>query len=292
MDSNNPVEERLSKMDGMLQKEDEYLIRHDYLRGLESPTEYGLPLDAEARGTIASWCSNVMNICQYQKDTAFMAVNYLDRYVASTHGRRALLDRRQYQLASLACIYLAVKLHESQPLTPKLISNLSNGDRGPEDIELMELEVLKALKWRLHPPTAMLFVNIHLNLIHSDEIDCVTRAVLLELSEVQIEASLSEYAFVSEKQSKVGLAALLNAADSLCEHGSLRAGLECIIHQCTYLIPSDLSTLRIQLYECMASAEEPSSLLPALRKPAVKETSFADDPSSVSFATSPRTVLS
>jgi hypothetical protein len=283
-------EECVAAVKAVLRQEQSYHVP-DYLRQCPSSSELGLPLDANARSTIVRWCLRVIKICQYKHDIAAIAIDYLDRYVATHQGQEALLDRRHYQLASLTCVYCAIKLHgDRPPLGPTVIAKLSNGEISHNDVENMELKLLHALEWRMNPPTAMSFVRSHLDLVHEDEVDVFTREAILDLSQLQVNESLLRYDFVSEKRSRLGLAALLNAADSLCDDGSISTGLEDIIHQCTSITPEDLAALRFQLYECISSTKVSLSSLPILRKPSDQDSWFSKT-SEVTFADSPRAVM-
>lgn len=98
---------------------------------------------------------------------------------------RRLLDSRTYQLGAMTSLYLAIKLcvtyeddqeHEGcfesfhcmssqhQPNRKKAFrlqsfAELSRGQFVPQDICDMEQSLLTAVRWRVHPPTPMLFVT-------------------------------------------------------------------------------------------------------------------------------------
>lgn len=284
-------ESEATTIKAMLKQEESGYIVRDYLHDLPSYTSLGQPVDARARSTIADWCVKIMDVCQYQRETAEIAVSYLDRFMASPDGYSVLLDRSQFQLAALACVYSAVKVHEEQALGPELVAKLSNGERTSREIEAMELRVLQAVQWRVNPPTAMAFVRNHIDLIPDDDLDGLTRQALLDLTQYQIDMSLLDYEFVMKKASLVGLAALLNAADSISDAGSLSAHVGSLIFSCTGIRPSAFDILRNQLYEMISTKEtsdSPSSL-PTLRKPVTGLAAFTRKASSC-FASSPRTV--
>lgn len=265
------MEECVATVGAMLRQEERYRTR-DFLRERPSCTTLSAAaLDADARSAIACWSIRVMKACHYQSDTAMIAIDYLDRFVATDEGRGALLDRRQYQVASLSCVYCAIKLHENRRLEAAVVAKLSNGEISDIEITNMEINILHALEWRMNPPTAMLFVRSILDeSVLGDEINSLGRQALLDVSELQVVASLPRYEFVAEKRSMVGLAALLNAAESVCDDGSLVGLLENVIHHCTKLTHDDLVAVRIQLYECIASKEVSASSLPTLRKPSYR----------------------
>ena len=98
---------------------------------------------------------------------------------------RRLLDSRSYQLAAMTSLYLAIKLritcedddygedgyfvssynsggsYHQRKLTFRLQSfaELSRGQFVSQDIVEMEKALLATVRWRVHPPTPMLFVS-------------------------------------------------------------------------------------------------------------------------------------
>jgi len=256
-------------IEAMLQQESSGYLVPDFLATLPASTPLGEPLDIFARQKIAEWCLTIMEVCGYHSETAEIAINYLDRFASSGKGRAILLDRKEYQLAALTAVYTAAKVHEQQALTPRMIAKLSNGERTAVDIERMELRMLQAIQWRMHPPTSSAFVRHYLDLIPNDIVDSNTRKVILELSQIQINSSLSYYEFCTEKASQVAFAALLNAVESVDPHGKLFDFFSSSIAICNGIESKSMILLRERLYEKIASKGTSSHVpkLPTLRKP-------------------------
>jgi len=256
-------------IEAMLQQERSGYLVPDFLATLPASTPLGEPVDIFARQKIAEWCLTIMEVCGYQSETAEIAISYLDRFVSSRNGRAILLDRKEYQLAALTAVYTAAKVHEQQALTPAVISRLSNGERTARDIERMELRMLQAIQWRMNPPTSSAFVRHHLDLIPDDILDYNDRRVIFELSKIQINSSLSDYEFCTEKSSQVAFAALLNAVESVYPNGQLLSFFESSKAICNSFENESMITLREMLYEKIASKESTrcAPKLPPLRKP-------------------------
>jgi len=195
-------------------------------------------------------------------------------------------------LAALASVYSAVKINEQQVLGSGFIARLSNGERTSIEIEKMELRLLQALEWRANPPTPMSFVQHHLALIPRNELDTLTRQALIDVAQYQLDATISSYEFALEKASMVGLAALLNAADSISDDGSLFDRIESLIFQVTRTQAKSLLTLRKKLYELISSKESSTSLssLPTLRNPSAASLTSYMKTGRTYFPLSPRTV--
>ena len=68
-------------------------------------------------------------------------------------ARKVLQDRKEYQLATMTALYVAVKLHEPKLFDISLLTQLSRGSYIEQDFKQMEMNVLSSLSWRLNGPT-------------------------------------------------------------------------------------------------------------------------------------------
>jgi hypothetical protein len=203
-----------------------------------------------------------MNICHYTSDTAAeIAISCLDRFVSTNDGYEALLDRQQFQLAALAAVYTAVKVHEQQALTPALVAKLSNGAFATEDIEEMERRMLQALKWKINPPTTMDFVRNFLSCIPDDVLDSNSRRVVLELSQYQVGRSVIQYDLCTIKASSVAFASLLNSIESIFKDGMMGSYIESLIAHYANIDSYSIQGLRDRLYEAISDHPEAKMLL-------------------------------
>ena len=120
--------------------------------------------------------------------------------------------RRMYQLVSMTALYTAVKITEFQILDPRLLSSISKGNYSEEDIEKTESSMLRALQWRVNPPTATSFLRHLIALLPVGEsVDAETRNKIFENATHQVEASVLEYELMTTRPSVVAYAALLNS---------------------------------------------------------------------------------
>lgn len=207
-----------STLRAMLEQEESSYRVDDYFQDLpsHSPGEL-LPVDADARQKIAKWCMNITEACRCSNEIAAVIMSCLDRFVSTENGKMILLDRCQYQLAALTALYSSVKMHCPLALAPATIAKLSRGEYEEKDIESMERRMLDALKWRVNPPTAMDFVRIYLDLsIVWEGLDLRKREDILELVCNQINFSILNFEISTSKASDVAIAALLNAAKTIC----------------------------------------------------------------------------
>ena len=100
------------------------------------------------RPKIMAWFDQLGDSFQLKAETLAMATNYLDRYLS-----RRSCGNVSFQLASIASIFLASKIEETRPFRTSDFVTLSDGLFTASDLRLMELELLRTLKWHLNPPT-------------------------------------------------------------------------------------------------------------------------------------------
>ena len=174
-----------------------------------------LDIDRECRKKMVTWSYQVIDFCKFNRETVEIAMSYLDRFLCTTTGFHALQDRSVYQLAAMASLYTAVKIHEPEAMDPTLVSNLSRGTYTPNEIEEMELILIQSLQWRLNPPTTLSFVREFLKLTSMEAIDESTRMVVYELCKFQSEFATSNHDFIEVKTSEKAYYCFINALECL-----------------------------------------------------------------------------
>ena len=242
------------------QEESGYLIA-DYFSMPRSVQIVGQPADVECRAAMATWTVQIVDHCSFKRETAAISISFLDRFLSSSDGQQNVItDRHQFQLAAMACLYTAVKIHEKEAVTPELIAQLSNGAHCKEDVEAMEMRILSALQWRVNPPTASAFVHQFVSLLSTIIPDPGFRATAIDLAHFQVELAVCDYAMVTRRASWIALCALLNAAESLLDNERY-AHVEAVLCQASGVqdmiceVPHmslELQQLRIRLYEAIA----------------------------------------
>ncbi|XP_052197473.1 cyclin-D1-1-like [Diospyros lotus] len=111
-----------------------------------------------ARRDVVNWMLKVHSYYNFRHQTAYLSVNYLDRFLCS----RALPGGKRWawQLLAVACLSLAAKMEETnvpllvnlQVLAPKFVFK-------PRTVQRMELLVMASLRWRLRVITPFDFVD-------------------------------------------------------------------------------------------------------------------------------------
>lgn len=208
------MEEIVEMIQVMRQKEETDYATRDWLTETNL-NPFCLDVDRACRSKMCAWSYQVVDFCNFQRETVEMSLNYLDRYLLTAVGARALRNRSIFQLAAMTSLYTAVKIHEPEAMDPKLVSSLSRGAYTPGEVEDMEKEILNAIQWRVNPPTALSFVRLFLNLVPSEAMDEDMRANIYDIARFQTEIAAKEYEFMLIKPSITGYCSFINALDSL-----------------------------------------------------------------------------
>ena len=271
-DNNDNTEETLHRVKAMCQQEAHGYKTCDFLHqddttSPSSPPQCGPlnamllqdPIDVDCRTKMAAWCYQVVDFCKFNRETVAIAMNLLDRFVASPLAQAALTDRKTYQLAAMTALYTAVKIHEPEAMDPKLVSTLSRGTYLPHEVEAMEAQLLTALTWRVNPPTAMAFVRHYLDLIPSSHVlsDPFVRATLYDLTKFQTELAVAEYDFLQVPPSVVAFCSLMNSLESVgCVDTTT---LESIATHLAQAIDLQGDVTEIQMWLYQAVVQEPAA---------------------------------
>merc|ERR1719410_1004236 len=151
----------------MRKQEECFYKKSDYLGQLNFSlnTLYGKPIDEDCRSKMATWCFQVVEFCNFSRETARLAMSYLDQFLGTKEGGLVLYDRKDFQLAAMVSLELAVKIHEPKELDMSLLSELSKGSYSILELTKMEKKILSALNYRMCPPTASSFANYLLELL-------------------------------------------------------------------------------------------------------------------------------
>jgi Cyclin, N-terminal domain/Cyclin, C-terminal domain len=197
----------------------DYLSHHCEL--VDSGTNGPLHLTIEQdRSKMVGWQYQVADFCSFNRETVAIATSYFDRFLSKDTAAEALSNTDLFQLAAMTCFYTAAKIHEPESFEPWMLSKMSRGLYTAEQVEKMELVILKAIGWRMNPPTALSFVREFLDILPESYISEEKRAAVYDLCKFQTELCVRIYEFVP---STIAMAALMNSLESLgMDHSSLR----------------------------------------------------------------------
>jgi hypothetical protein len=208
----NEIPDRLAIM--LYQEENEYQV-FDYLRANEALRKKATkPVDEDCRVKMSEWCYQVVDFCKFRRETVGIGMSYLDRYLCSDKGKKALGDRKEYQLVAMTCLYIAIKLHEPLEMETSLLADLSRGCYTEMEFANMERKILEAVEWRVSGPTPLAFV-LHFLAFLPDTLTAGVEEAIWDYARYQTELAIGDHSFVKLKPSVVGMAALLNAMEGM-----------------------------------------------------------------------------
>jgi hypothetical protein len=221
-------------------------LHSDLLLSLKTNLQFekANPIDANCRMKMIQWAFEVIDFVHYQRETVFIATNFLDRYFSSSDplAQRALMDRKDYQLASISALYLAIKLNEQTDIDSSVFAALSRGSYSVEAILRKERHILKVLNWRLCCPSSPSFLCQFMNLLPSSvRYYPWLMNKIEELSNFQLDLSLSDYYFSTRNPSLIAIASLLNAMQYHGEHFNRRK-------ECTLFKKSIVNAVQIDCH--------------------------------------------
>ncbi|OQU89444.1 hypothetical protein SORBI_3002G190700 [Sorghum bicolor] len=148
-------EESAASIAELIGGEAQYSPRPDYPDRLRSRS-----IDPAARAESVAWILKVQEYYGFLPLTAYLAVNYMDRFL-SLHRLPQEEDGWAMQLLAVTCLSLAAKMEET--LVPSLldlqVEGTSRYDFDPGTVGRMELIVLTALNWRLRSVTPFTFID-------------------------------------------------------------------------------------------------------------------------------------
>lgn len=153
-----------------MRSQETHSVCHNYLTTL---------VDATTRVAMTEWCFCVCDSLDISREAVGIAMSILDRYISSGKGSKALQTKQKYQLAVITSFFMAVKIHEHVQLGIELLIKLCRGYYTEKEICATELDILKALEWRVYTSSVspMAYVRYFLELIPMSKgiADIITR---------------------------------------------------------------------------------------------------------------------
>lgn len=239
--SQEEVQERLRVM--RLQEDSKYLC-YDYLatpprsrnNGVDTIDHFprdcdcsigSSAIDEECRTKMAQWCFQVIDYIKFRRETVSIAMNYLDRFLCCgcPRAEKVMNSRREYQLASMTTLFMAIKLNEPIVVDIHLMAELSKGVYKESDFLSMESDILFGLNWYVNGPTAYSFAVHLLTLLQhkQDQIQSMGTGSspsinineLLQLAAYKIELAVGEHKLMTQKPSVIATASIWSCLEDL-----------------------------------------------------------------------------
>jgi hypothetical protein len=256
------IDDCVHEIRSMRRREPDYKVRDYFDCTLLPSTQAQRVVDENCRFQMCEWCYQIIDHCGFDKETASIAMNILDRFLECTPW--ALMDMSAFQLAAITALYTSIKIHESQAIAVESMVVLSRDAYTEEQIEAMERMMLEATKWLLNPPTATAFGWRMARMISSMDEMRFPFATLLELANVQLEAAVRDFGVGTMTQSLVAIGAIMNGLESLGMTSEIEQQ-QTLSNLCSVLEITDtgmdyMNAVRNRLYENLSgSTPSPSA---------------------------------
>ena len=131
-----------------------------YLRSIErgSPINQHPP---HVRRMLVDWLREVQEDWQISTDTLFLAVNLVDRYLATKQGAATSLNN--LQLVGVTALLVACKVEEVSVPVVTEVAWVTDDTYSPRQIRAMEQRLLQALGWNVTPALPTTFLDLIFN---------------------------------------------------------------------------------------------------------------------------------
>jgi len=204
--------EACDRLEVMRNQEESTYSRSDYLKETKKKSSPDEMIDQSCRRKILNWYFQVVGHYHFHRSTVSMAMAYLDQYLSSGKATHAIKSRKEYRLAAMTALYLAIKLFEQIEMNASVFATMTRNAYSPEEFARMENEMLFALNWRLNGPPALNFIEHFFALFpnvksRNDE----AWETLLNYSRHYAELTLGDYYYAVLKPSTVAICCISTA---------------------------------------------------------------------------------
>jgi len=116
------------------------------------------------RRALYEWSYQIVDSFMVNRSVACMGISYLDRFMSTlsnnTRAIMALYSRREYQLVLISSLIIALKCHAGIKISLSFMANtLCRGLYTETEIEVMEMDILRTLAWKLNGPCPHDFID-------------------------------------------------------------------------------------------------------------------------------------
>lgn len=150
----SPYAQRI--VNSWLKVEDKYRCLPNFLEGQNDIKSY-------MREKLIDWIVEVNNRLHNRRETLYLCVNIIDRYVAtSIKNKTDVITRSNYQLVGVTSYFIASKYEEIYYTELHNLLPFADNIFREEDVRQMEIKIINALNYELTVPTTNKFLNRYL----------------------------------------------------------------------------------------------------------------------------------
>ncbi|XP_074542842.1 G1/S-specific cyclin-E2-like isoform X2 [Halichoeres trimaculatus] len=114
-------------------------------------------LQPKMRSILLDWMIEVSEEYTLHRQTFYLAQDYFDRFMMTQEN----IEKNMLQLIGITCVFIASKVEEACPPKLSQMAYITAGTYFEEEILQMELIILKALRWKLCPETAVSWLKLY-----------------------------------------------------------------------------------------------------------------------------------
>ena len=129
-----------------------------YLRTIERSSPINNQHPPQVRRMLVDWLREVQEDWQISIDTLFLAVNLVDRYLATKQGAATSLSN--LQLVGVTALLVACKVEEVSVPVVTEFAWVTDDTYSPRQIRAMEQKLLQVLGWNLTPALPTTFLDL------------------------------------------------------------------------------------------------------------------------------------
>jgi Cyclin, N-terminal domain len=118
-------------------------------------------VNVKMREILIDWLMEVSEEFMIKRDTLYICVNFIDRYISLADYE---LQKQELQLIGVTSLFLACKVEEVYIPRVADFALATDGGYTKEQILEMEFQIMKVLKYKLHPVTLCTWANWYLNM--------------------------------------------------------------------------------------------------------------------------------
>ncbi|XP_060915356.1 G1/S-specific cyclin-E2-like [Labrus mixtus] len=109
------------------------------------------------RSILLDWLIEVSEEYTLHRQTFYLAQDYFDRFMLTQNN----IEKNVLQLIGITCLFIASKMEEACPPKLSQMAYITAATYYEEEILQMELIILKALRWKLCPETAVSWLKLY-----------------------------------------------------------------------------------------------------------------------------------
>jgi len=163
-------------------------------------------INPEMRAILVDWLVEVVEEFRLEGETLFLTIHYIDRYLSSLLETTTPITRGKLQLLGVTALLVASKYEEIYVPTIADIVYIADNTYKNEEVVMMEVNLLNALKFDISVCTTKRFVQYFLKTAETSTpaVPEKQRITLDHLANYIAELSLVDYRIASKRPSLVG----------------------------------------------------------------------------------------